>query len=347
MKIVLVGEAGEHEADLRTHLDGPYDIVTLPASAAVSAAHDAVIEPDDVVVSLRWRRDPAPGPAMRLLHVPGAGLDAIDLAALRPETTVANVFEHETPIAEFVLARLLEWEIRAGALQASFDPGTWPRTYRHRVPHGEVAGRTLGLIGYGRIGRAIAVRAAAFGIRVTAVDDHATGDVTTDDVATVLPTSALPTLLAGSDYVVVACPLTPETTGMIDAAALAAMPGHAVLVNISRAPIVDEAALYAALAEQRIGGAILDVWYRYPTGADDDAPPATRPFWELPNAWCTPHSSAWTRQLPGRRYAVIADNVHRLASGRPLRNVVRAGTPVITSNGPSSRRSSHDTHPDT
>jgi phosphoglycerate dehydrogenase-like enzyme len=107
-----------------------------------------------------------------------------------------------------------------------------------------------------------------------------------------------------------------------------------VLVNISRAPIVDSGALYSALAEERIGGAILDVWYRYPTGAEADAgtevPPADRPFWDLPNAWCTPHSSAWTSRLPRRRYAVIADNVNRLASGRPLRNLVRAGAPVAT-----------------
>jgi len=97
-----------------------------------------------------------------------------------------------------------------------------------------------------------------------------------------------------------------------------------VLVNVSRAEIVDEAALYAALRDARIGGAILDVWYRYPASEHDTAAPAGHPFWELPNAWCTPHSSAWTHQLPRRRYAVIAENVNRLVSGEPLRNVVRA-----------------------
>lgn len=315
MKIILVGEAAEHEADLRAGLAQTHKILALPREAANSAEHDGEIDPDDVVVTLRWsRRDQ--GPAFRLLHVPGAGLDGVDLTALRPETLVANVFEHEVPIAEFVLARLLEWEIRASAMR--FGPDDWAEQYRHRVPHGEIHGRTLGIIGYGRIGRAIAVRAAAFGVRVLAVDEFATSD----DNATVLP--SLAELLERSDYVVVACPLTAQTFEMIDAEALAVMPAHAVLVNISRARIVDEDALYTALRDGRLGGAILDVWYRYPSSSDDAVTPASRPFWDLPNAWCTPHSSAWTHQLPRRRYAVIADNVNRLVSGESLRNVVRA-----------------------
>ena len=72
-----------------------------------------------------------------------------------------------------------------------------------------------------------------------------------------------------------------------------------------------------------IGGAILDVWYRYPGVDDHELAPAEDPLWELPNAWCTPHSSAWTTQLPRRRYAVIADNLNRLVAGEEVRNLVR------------------------
>lgn len=320
MKIIMFGEAAEHEAELRAGLAQTHTILALPREAANSDQHDGALDPDDVVVTLRWSRPSGQGPPFRLLHVPGAGLDGVDMTSLRPETLVANVFEHEVPIAEFVIARLLEWEIRAAAMQSSFGPTDWAERYRHREPHGEIHGKTLGIIGYGRIGRAIAARAAAFGVRVVAVDDFATPD----DNTQVLPTARLADLLTGSDYVVVSCPLTAQTSGMVDAAALALMPAHAVLVNISRAQIVDEDALYAALRDGRIGGAILDVWYRYPSSSDDAVTPASHPFWELPNAWCTPHSSAWTQQLPRRRYAVIADNVNRLMSGEPLRNVVRA-----------------------
>jgi phosphoglycerate dehydrogenase-like enzyme len=328
MKIFLIGEAAEHEADLKPHLAAAHDVVGLPWAAASTAEFDEQIS-NEVVVSLRWSRDGAQGPPIRLLHVPGAGLDQIDFSALHPKTVVANVFEHEIPIAEFVLARLLEWEIRAGQLQDRFGPDAWPALYRNRVPHGEISGKTLGLVGYGRIGRAIAVRAAAFGIEVIAVDDYAESD----NAARVLPTHQLPEVQSRADYLVIACPLTEATAGLIDASALARMPAHAVLVNISRAPIVDEAALYKALLDSEIAGAILDVWYHYPGPDQQSVAPADSPLWQLPNAWCTPHSCAWTTELPRRRYAVIADNINRLEAGEPLRNVVHRVE------GDSSRRS--------
>jgi phosphoglycerate dehydrogenase-like enzyme len=323
VKVHLVGEAAEHEAHLRRHLAAPVPVVALPAEAATSDRHDDTIAPDDVVVSLRLHRPGGHAPPFRLLQVPGAGLDGVDLDALDPGTTVANVYEHEGPIAEFVLARMLEWEIRAGQLQAAFTPHDWPELYRRRRPHGEIHGRTLGIVGYGRIGRAIATRAAAFGMRVRAVDDRAASDT----AAEVLPTARLDDVLATADYLVLACPLTPQTTGLIDRAALARMPAHAVLVSISRAAIVDQDALFDALRQHRIGGAVLDVWYRYPQPDDERPEPADRPFWELDNAWCTPHSCAWTHALPERRYRVIARNIDRLRAGDPLQNLVRVGTP--------------------
>jgi phosphoglycerate dehydrogenase-like enzyme len=315
MRVVLIGEAGTHRDELPGH-----DIVTLPAEAAYDTRFDAELEAADVVVSLRFAREAAP--EFPLLHVPGAGLDGIGMAGLAPATTVCNVFEHQAPIAEYVLAAMLEWEIRFSTLRASFSAESWSDTYRHRTPHGEIMGKTLGLVGYGGIGRAIAHRAAAFGMRVVAVDDYASADAQ----VTPAPTAQLPELLERSDYVVVTCPLTDETRGMFDEAAFARMKGTAVIINAARAPIVDEAALYEALSTGVIGGAVLDVWYSYPTGSDDQVAPSTYDFAGLPNAWCTPHSSAWTNELPRRRYAVIADNIDRLGSGQPLRNIVRDGT---------------------
>jgi phosphoglycerate dehydrogenase-like enzyme len=107
-------------------------------------------------------------------------------------------------------------------------------------------------------------------------------------------------------------------------AELAAMKRDAVLINVSRAELVDEAALYRALSGGTIGGAVLDVWYGYPKGSDDRVAPSTLPLLDLPNVVATAHSSAWTEALPGRRYAVIADNLKRLREGRPLVNEVRA-----------------------
>jgi phosphoglycerate dehydrogenase-like enzyme len=157
-------------------------------------------------------------------------------------------------------------------------------------------------------------------MRVLAVDEKAGPDGT----AELLPPDRLDEVLCAADHLVVACPLTPATTGLIDREALRRMRPHAVLVNVSRGPVVEEAALFDALREGVIGGAVLDVWYSYPRSAEDRPAPASHPFWDLPNVWCTPHSSAWTRELAQRRYRAIALNIDRLVAGRPLTNLVRA-----------------------
>ncbi len=320
MKIIMIGEAANHQATLQASLKTPIEIVALPREAAFDAAHDDRVAPDDVVVSLRFRRS-GPGPAFRLLQVPGAGLDGIHLPSLAPGCAVCNVYEHEIPIAEYVLAAMLDWQIGLAEMRRGFTPEAWSDLYRNRPPHGELHGRTLGILGFGRIGRAIARRARAFGMQVLAVGRTASDPDGLADA--VLPPEGLSGLLDRSDFVALACPLDETTRGLIGADALARMKPQAVLINVSRAEIADEDALYHALAERRIGGAILDVWYRYPTTAAELVPPSRQPFHALPNVRATPHSSAWTEALPQRRYAAVAENVRRLAAGAPLLNLVR------------------------
>jgi phosphoglycerate dehydrogenase-like enzyme len=319
MKTVMIGEAANHREKLSASLAQPCDIVCLPADAAGASTFDAEIDVADVVISLRYRRQGV-GPRFALLHVPGAGLDGIDLASLPPGCTVCNVFEHDVPIAEFVMLAMLQWQIRLDEMRARFSPEAWSKAYGHRVPHGELLGKTLGLIGFGRIGRAIAVRAKAFGMRVMAVDQVM---IDPADVAEVImPPAELGRLLGEADFVAVTCPLTDSTRGLLDARSLRQMKQSAVLINISRAEVADEAALYVALEEGAIAGAFLDVWYRYPTKADDNVQPSRFPFHRLPQVYATPHSCAWTTALPYRRYAVIAENIRRWATGEPLLNLV-------------------------
>ncbi len=326
MKVFMIGESANHKDKLAAFLTTSCDIVPLPREAAQSSEFDSAISADDVVVSLRFSRRDGPAPDFRLLHVPGAGLDGIDMESVPAGAGICNVFEHEIPIAEFVMTSMLNWEIRPDALRASFATDTWPDVYRSRVPHGEICGLTLGLIGFGRIGRTIARRARAFGMRIVAVDQFAED---TDGLAdAILPPDRLPEMLAEADFLVIACPLTDRTCNLIGTAELAAMKPTGVLVNVSRAPIVDEAALYDALSRRTIGGAVLDVWYGYPAGADDRVAPSRFRFEDLPNAVCTPHSSAWTTRLPERRYAFIARNIDRLVSGEPLLNPVREPVPA-------------------
>lgn len=325
MQIFLVGDAAKHRAILDRELAGRHELIALPPEAAHSAAHDTHIRPEDVIISLRFSRRVAPAPTFRLLHVPGAGLDGIDFDTLPDQCTVCNVYEHEIPIAEYVFAAMLERETGFARMSQAFTAQSWSDQYRSRQPHGELAGKVLALIGYGRIGRAIARRAKAFDMRVLALAPHA---VDTDgQVDEMLRPAQLPQALMQADYVAVVCPLTDATRGMIAAPQLAQMKPDAVLINVSRSEIVNERDLYHALSTQRIGGAVLDVWYQYPKGAHDTVPPSAFAFADLPNVWCTPHSSAWTRLLPQRRYRAIAGNIRQLALGRPLINVVRA--PVV------------------
>jgi phosphoglycerate dehydrogenase-like enzyme len=133
---------------------------------------------------------------------------------------------------------------------------------------------------------------------------------------------ALHEVLAESDFVVIAVPLQDDTIGLIDAAALRAMKPGAFLVNVARGPVIDEDALYEALRDRAIGGAALDVWYRYPDNKVSGRA-STRPFHELDNVIVTPHIAGWTEGTFRHRWEAIDDNLRRLATGEPLVNVVR------------------------
>lgn len=318
----MIGEAAKHRDELAAALPGTFEIVGLPQAAGTAPDFDSAIGADDVVVSMRLARKPAPMPGFGLLQLPGAGLDGIDLAAIAPSTWVCNVFEHELPIAEYVVLSMLHWVVGLDDMRGRFKADGWSQAYRARVPHGELAGRTVGLIGYGRIGKLIARKAAGLDMRVVALRRQAgTGDA---DLAETFAPDRLDQMLAQSDFIVVCCPLSEATRGMIGAAQFAVMKKDAVVINVARAEIVDEQALFEALESKRIAGAYLDVWYAYPSGPDDDVAPSRFPFDRLPNVVSTPHSSAWTTNLSGRRYSFIARNIQRYARGEPLENVVRA-----------------------
>jgi phosphoglycerate dehydrogenase-like enzyme len=142
-----------------------------------------------------------------------------------------------------------------------------------------------------------------------------------DPYATVYGPEGLDDVLARADYLAITLPLTPTTRGLIGQRELRRMKADAVLINVARGEIVDEEALYQALAEKRIASAALDVWYRYPAGAEPTLP-ARRPFHELPNVLMTPHVSGWTDGMLAARAKLIAENIRRTAQGVPPVNLV-------------------------
>jgi phosphoglycerate dehydrogenase-like enzyme len=320
MKIVLNGPiAGQGMAILRHRL-GAADIVALDHRALDERAVRAFAEAE-ILVSVDFDTSLPPAPSLRLIHIPAAGLDAVDLAAVPEGCRVCNAFEHEIGISEYVMAAMLHYVVDLAGRSERFKAGSWAESPRLAAPlRPELARRTVGTIGYGHIGRAIARRARACGMRVMAVT-RTRREVEPAPDWLGAPQD-LPALLEAADFVVVACPLSEATRGLIGAAQLRRMKPDAVLINVARGPIVDEDALYEALAQHRIGGAVLDTWYHYPEPGEAAVRPSRHPFHELDNVIMTPHCSGWTEGLMERRFAVIADNIERLRDGRPLLNQV-------------------------
>jgi phosphoglycerate dehydrogenase-like enzyme len=133
----------------------------------------------------------------------------------------------------------------------------------------------------------------------------------------------LPALLHESDFVVLALPLEPSTAGVIGTQQLAKMKPGAVIINVARGALIDERALFEACRDKRIGGAVIDTWFKYPAHGDAVAEPSNLPFRELENVIMTAHASGWTEGLRPRRCKMIAGNLDRLARGEPLINVVK------------------------
>ncbi len=182
----------------------------------------------------------------------------------------------------------------------------------HKLGLRELRGLTVGIIGLGDIGGEIARLCRAFGMRVLGLRRHPRPYEHADEV---LGPDRLHDLLAHSDFVVITCPLTEETRGLIGRAELAAMNPDAWLINVARGAIVDEEALLEALRERKIGGACLDVFTEEPLPEDS-------PFWDLPNVIITPHNSWSSPHIQEREVDLFLDNLRRYVAGEPLLNVV-------------------------
>ena len=249
-------------------------------------------------------------PALRVISVLATGYNVVDVAAARDRgIAVCNVPEYATPnTAQATWALILELTNRVGELSASVHAGRWSKSPDFCYWDGELvelAGRTLGIVGYGRIGRTVAAIGRAFGMRILAHRRTPGPDAECVN---------LETLLRESDVVSLHCPLTPETQGLIDARRLALMKPTALLVNAARGPLVVEADLAAALDAGRIAGAALDVLSIEP-------PPASNPLLTAKNCIITPHVAWATRDARRRLIEATAENLRAFAAGRP-RNVV-------------------------
>jgi phosphoglycerate dehydrogenase-like enzyme len=241
-------------------------------------------------------------PSLRWVQAIGAGVDHFRGSGLGPDvrvTTAAGVAA--APIAEFVMARLLAVLKRFDEIDELQARHEWRPAYGRSL-----AGLTLGLVGLGAIGSAIAERARAFGVRVLAVRRHPAG---VDEYGP----DALLDVLGRCDAVVVCAPATPETRDLFDAQAFAAMRPGSIFANVARGSLVDEDALVATLEAGHLGAAILDVTREEPL-------PATSPLWSAPRLHLSAHCSASIDRYLESLFELFAANLARYARDEPLHN---------------------------
>ena len=251
---------------------------------------------------------------LRYIGVLATGYNVVDVAAARERgIVVTNVPAYSTPsVAQHVFALLLELVRGVGRHSELVRQGCWsssPDFTFWSTPQVELAGLTLGIVGFGAIGQAVARVARAFGMEVM-VHTRTPNPGAWPELSFV----ALEELFIRSDVVSLHCPLTDDTRGMVSAARLATMKSSAYLINTGRGPLVDEAALAAALYAGQIAGAGLDVLSQEP-------PPADNPLLAAPNCIITPHLAWATRAARQRLLDTAIDNVRAFLAGKPVNRV--------------------------
>lgn len=251
-------------------------------------------------------------PRLRWLQGVGAGVEQFAKARVpRDRVLVTNASGLSAgSMAEFVIGRLLQIWKHFRAMEDYQRESRYMQTYGRTF-----AGSTVGIVGLGHIGNAVALRARALGARILGTRrSYRPGD-RSEFADELFATGQLHEMLGRCDAVVVAAPATPETHHLIDARALAAMRKGAVLVNVARGSLVDEAALVPALQSGQLGAAALDVFEQEPL-------PASSPLWKLATCYISAHSSVSTDRYMDDVFDLFADNLARYARGEPLRNVI-------------------------
>jgi phosphoglycerate dehydrogenase-like enzyme len=212
-----------------------------------------------------------------------------------PLTNGRGVFRW--PLADWVIAAMLFFAFKLRDVVKQQEQGIW------KMVHGRMLeGQTLGIVGYGSIGTAAAQRAKAFGMKIAPLRRKSEG-------------VELREIMAASDYILVSTPLTSETRGLIGASEIAVMKPSAIIMNVGRGPVIEEAALIHALQSGAIGGAALDVF-------DIEPLPPDHPFWKMPNVLLSPHTADRVEGFLAPALECFLDNLSRFREGSPLVNVV-------------------------
>jgi phosphoglycerate dehydrogenase-like enzyme len=273
---------------------------------------------------------PEDAPNLKWVQLHSAGFDGIHSQPLYTDTDIIFTSTsgiHAVNMAEYALAQMLAFSHRLLHMFEDKAAARWVENRWERFVPSELRGKTLGIVGYGSIGREIARLAQVFGMIIIAIkrdlrslEDRSfalpdTGDPEATIPDRIYPPEALKSFLGECDFVVVTVSLTEKTRHMIDAAALAAMKPGSIFINISRGDVVDEPALIKALEDGHLGGTALDVFSQEPLPEDS-------PLWQLPNVIISPHIAGATPHYDERATDLFAENLRRFIAGEKLINAV-------------------------
>lgn len=283
----------------------------------------------EVLYTDRIIPDPELAPALKWVQHHHAGIDSSleFLSTDRPNLIVTTLSgAATTQIAEQILTMLLAFGRQLPILAEHQRKADWPKDRWERFTPRELRNSTVGIIGYGSIGRQVARLLREFGATVLATKGNAmkpedngytsegTGDPNGNLVHRLYPAQAIKTMLKDSDFIVVAVPRTEKTLGLVDAKALSTCKPNAYLIDVSRGGIVDHDALIKALNEHKLAGAALDVFSEEPL-------PAKSPLWKMPNVIITPHIAGVSAHYDERAMTLFAENLSRYINDMPLYNV--------------------------
>ena len=329
--VLIMAPIGGHRLERLQNLSQDLQIEQRPARST-EAVPDALWQEVEILFTSFATPLPSPEPAPRLRWVQlySAGPDRIlDHPLVQTPvifTTTSGI--HAINMAEHVLTMVLAWFHRLPRLLAYQQRGQWPTPSERSssfVPE-ELRGKTIGIVGYGSVGRQVARLATAFGMRVLAMQrgtDHRDYGFQFPEIGD--PEGTLPyryyaldqlhSMLSESDVIVIAVPLTPKTRNLFDDTAFQAMKPTAFLVNVARGEVCNEAALVRALEEKQIAGAALDVFHQEPLPPDHS-------LWHLPNVFISPHTAGLSSLYDERAAMLFEENLRRYLVGEPLYNTV-------------------------
>ncbi len=301
------------EEELAAITDAAGDGANVTVVGGVKAAMDHAADVE-VILGVVPERLLAAAPNLRWVHATASGVDMFMYPAFKDSDVIltgekglvgGHLADHGFGLL-LALTRQIHTAIKHGT-------DAWAHREEMRAKEIELEGLTMGVVGFGGTGRAMARRALGFGMRVLAMDELPVPGG--DGVADVWPASRLGELLGASDVVAVCCPLTEATDKLFDDARFAQMKPGAILVNVTRGEVVDGEALVRALRSGQLGGAALDVLPGEPLAADD-------PIWSFDNVTMTPHTAGASQYRAGRNVARFVDNLRRFRRNDDLVGVV-------------------------